>query len=192
MERGFFGVGVQYASKAGNIGAIYRTAHAFGASFIFSIGANYKSVSYSDTSSSTSHIPYYKFNNFSKELLPVGTKIVAVELTQDAISLPNFYHPLNAVYILGPEKGSITNDILDISDYKIKIPTSFCVNVSIAAAITLYDRKLSKGSNMYRAFNENQEIKKINHKYGNRFEEKVLSYKSEIDFPLDGNHKETK
>jgi len=34
--RGYFGIGVEGISKAYNLGAVLRTAHAFGASFAFS------------------------------------------------------------------------------------------------------------------------------------------------------------
>ena len=39
--RGYFGIGVEGISKAMNIGSIFRTAHAFEASFVFTVGANY-------------------------------------------------------------------------------------------------------------------------------------------------------
>ena len=39
--RGYYGVGVEGISKPMNVGAIMRTAHAFEASFVFTIGAVY-------------------------------------------------------------------------------------------------------------------------------------------------------
>jgi len=35
--RGYFGIGVEGISKQSNFGAVARTAHAFGASFIFTV-----------------------------------------------------------------------------------------------------------------------------------------------------------
>ncbi len=36
--RGWFGIGMEGVSKAGNARAVFRTAHAFGASFLFTVG----------------------------------------------------------------------------------------------------------------------------------------------------------
>ncbi len=37
--RGYFGIGVEGISKPMNLGSLWRTAHAFGASFVFTVGA---------------------------------------------------------------------------------------------------------------------------------------------------------
>ena len=37
--RGYFGIGVERLSKPMNAGNLFRTAHAFGASFVFAIDA---------------------------------------------------------------------------------------------------------------------------------------------------------
>ena len=188
MDRGFFGVGVEYSSKAGNIGAIYRSAHAFGASFLFSINANYDKTKASDTSSATQQLPYYKFNSLDRSLLPQKTKIIGVELTDNAIELPNFFHPSKAVYILGPEKGMLSDSVLSLCDYTLKIPTKFCINVSLAAAITFYDRTISKPQYRNRAINEKQTRNNITHIHGGKYATKILEYKSQIDFPTDDQY----
>lgn len=36
--RGYFGIGVEGVSKSANVGALLRTAHAFGAAFCFTVG----------------------------------------------------------------------------------------------------------------------------------------------------------
>ena len=41
QPRGYFGIGVEGVSKPMNVGALMRTAHAFGASFVFTLGAVY-------------------------------------------------------------------------------------------------------------------------------------------------------
>ena len=37
--RGYFGIGVEHISKPMNVGNLFRSAHAFGADFIFAIAA---------------------------------------------------------------------------------------------------------------------------------------------------------
>ena len=39
--RGYFGIGAEGVSKSANVGALLRTAHAFGASFCFTIGTGW-------------------------------------------------------------------------------------------------------------------------------------------------------
>ena len=39
--KGFFGIGVESVSKSMNVGSLFRSGHAFGASFIFTVNANY-------------------------------------------------------------------------------------------------------------------------------------------------------
>jgi len=145
--RGYFGIGVEGISKAHNLGAVLRTAHAFGASFAFTVAADHKlrQINQTDTSKSNIHVPFYEWDHGEALLLPKGCALVGVELTPDAIDLPSFRHPLNAAYILGPEAGSLSPHLQDRCDHIIKIPTKFCLNVSLAAALTLYDRTLSVG-----------------------------------------------
>lgn len=146
--RGYFGVGVERISKPMNLGAVIRTAHAFGASFAFTVNANHraKEVNLSDTSKGAAHLPVYAWADYSEMRLPQGCTIVGVELTDDAVELPSFRHPLAAAYLLGPEKGDLSEEALALCRHVVKIPTKFCVNVSVAAALVMYDRVKSLGA----------------------------------------------
>ena len=77
--------------------------------------------------------------------LPKGCELIGIELTEDAEDLPSFRHSLNCAYILGPEKGSLSPAAQERCAAIVKIPTKFCLNVSLAAALTLYDRALCFG-----------------------------------------------
>ena len=145
--RGYFGIGVEGISKAYNLGAVLRTAHAFGASFAFTVNAHHKAleVKRTDTSRSFTHLPFYEWDSVDDLVLPKGCQIVGIELTDDAVELPSFRHPLNCVYMLGPEQGSLSADMQARCHHMVKIPTKFCINVSLAAALTLYDRTLCLG-----------------------------------------------
>ena len=146
-NRGIFGIGVEGISKAMNVGAIMRTAHAFGASFAFTVDAIYpkSDIWKSDTSKSQENVPLYEFDNVSSLRLPKNCKLVGVEFIDDAVSLPSFRHPSQCAYVFGPERGNLSVELLSICDHKIKIPTQFCLNVSIAAAIIMYDRTITLG-----------------------------------------------
>jgi tRNA G18 (ribose-2'-O)-methylase SpoU len=147
QSRGYFAVGVEGISKPMNLGAILRTAHAFGASFVFTIGAHHKvrEVMRADTSKTYAHVPYYDWESVEALVLPRGCSLVGVELAEEAVDLPTFRHPSAAAYVLGREKGSLSPELLARCDHVVKIPTKFCVNVGLAAAITLYDRTLAMG-----------------------------------------------
>ncbi len=145
--RGYFGVGVERISKAMNLGAIMRTAHAFGASFLFTVDAvpGVPQSRKSDTSSAWAQLPFYEFDNVGAMGMPHGCALVGVELLEDSVALPSFRHPSQAAYILGPERGSLSDEMMARCDHVIKIPTQFCVNVGVAAAIVMYDRLRNLG-----------------------------------------------
>jgi len=139
--RGYFAIGAERSSKALNLGNLMRSAHAFGASFTFTIGAQYQALeARADTSKGQSHLPHYNWETVDEMVLPKGCRLVGVELLDEAIALPSFRHPLQAAYVLGPERGSLSDALLARCDFTVKIPTSFCVNVAMAGAIVMYDR----------------------------------------------------
>ena len=143
--RGYFGIGIESASKPMNTGNLIRSAHAFGASFIFTVNAHYRvREARSDTSKTQGSVPWYDWDNIDDVLLPKGCQLVGIELTNDAIELPRFKHPNRAAYILGPERGNLSDKTQARCDHIIQIPTKFCVNVQIAGAIVMYDRLLTK------------------------------------------------
>lgn len=78
----------------------------------------------------------YPFNRFSKDVVPV-----AVEVRENAEVLPHFIHPENAVYVFGPEDGSIPQIYLKHCQRFLVIPSPFCLNLAAAINVVLYDRK---------------------------------------------------
>lgn len=145
--RGYFGVGVESISKEQNAGTIVRTTHAFGGSFFFTIrpSLDINELRVSDTSGAFDHLPYYQYKTPAELALPKDCVLVGVELTDDAVDLPSFRHPLRAAYVLGPEMGSLSPETVARCDHVVKIPMKFCVNVGVAAAIVIYDRMLCLG-----------------------------------------------
>lgn len=146
-QRGYFALGVEGITKPRNAGALFRTAHAFGAHFVFAIAPNIplRQVQGTDTSKTAEHVPLYEYETPGELDLPRGCRLVGIEFLDDAVTLPSFRHPDRAAYVLGSERGSLTPALLERCDYTIKVPTSFCINVSVAGAIVLYDRMISRG-----------------------------------------------
>ena len=144
--RGYFAVGVDGISKAMNLGNLLRIAHAFGASFFFTVAGRVKLAdAMSDTSDAAGHLPVYQFASVDEFRLPQGCTLVGVEITDDAVELPSFRHPVRAAYVLGPERGSLSEGLLGRCQFVVKIPTRFCVNVGVAGALVMYDRMVCLG-----------------------------------------------
>ncbi len=146
--RGFFGIGVEGISKSFNVGNLFRSAHAFGASFVFTVAAAYRrrDGKQTDTSDATSNLPFYAFPDVAHMQLPTRCALVGVEFLEDAVDLPSFHHPRQAAYVMGPELSSLSPEMLAKCDHVIKIPTRFCLNVGIAGVLVMYDRMLVHGS----------------------------------------------
>lgn len=145
--RGYFAIGVEGISKAMNVGGLLRSAHAFGASFMFTVAAAYDRGEgrLADTSDAQGHVPLYEFPDLGSLVLPRGCALVGVELVDDAIELPSFHHPRCAAYVFGPERGSLSDGMVARCDHIVRIPTRFSLNVGMAGVIVMYDRLTSLG-----------------------------------------------
>jgi tRNA G18 (ribose-2'-O)-methylase SpoU len=146
VMRGYFGIGAEGISKPMNLGNLVRSAHAFGASFVFLVDAHYTvKGALSDTSGAEHQLPLYRFESVADIALPSACKLIGVELLDEATLLPSFRHPLNAAYVFGPERSSLTPEMVARCDHVVRIPTRFCINLAVAGAIVMYDRMLSLG-----------------------------------------------
>lgn len=157
--RGYFGIGVEGISKSVNLGNLLRSANAFGASFVFTIGADARALEIrADTSRAETHLPLYHWPTLEEMRLPKGCSLVGVELLGEAADLPSFPHPLRAAYVLGPERGRLTPELIARCQHLVRIPTAFSLNVATAGAITMYDRLRALGRFAPRAVTEGASI----------------------------------
>ncbi len=145
--RGYFGIGIEGVSKPMNLGSLLRTAHAFNASFVFTIGAIFeqREVLLADTSDAAASLPLHEYKDLESFELPRGCQLVGVELLEEAAELPSFRHPAQAAYVLGAERASLSSELVARCDHLVKIPTRFCINVAMAGALVMYDRMISLG-----------------------------------------------
>jgi tRNA G18 (ribose-2'-O)-methylase SpoU len=146
--RGYFAIGVEGLSKPHNAGNLMRSAHAFGASFFFAIApdVDFHRLRQSDTSEAAFHMPFYQYPDPASLALPHGCRLIGIEFLPEAENLPSFHHPIQAAYAFGPEKGSLSPQLLARCDDVVKIPTKFCVNVGVAGALVMYDRMIALGA----------------------------------------------
>ncbi len=141
MKVGYFGIGIWQPKFEENLGMLFRSAHAFGADFVFTIGNRYKR-DYVNTTKFERHIPLYFYEDFAdfKAHLPNGAQTIGIELTDQAVPLETFKHPKQAVYLLGGEDRTLPPEITDQLDTVCKFNTPICTNVAVAGSVTLYDR----------------------------------------------------
>jgi len=71
-------------------------------------------------------------------------KIIAIELTENSRNIITYIHPERAVYLLGAEDIGISKSILEQCDDIIQLPGNYCLNVSTAGSIVMYDRLTKK------------------------------------------------
>lgn len=142
--RGYFGIGIYQGKTVHNLGTLWRSAHIFGASFIFTIGKRYKKQA-SDTLKSWKHIPLYNYETFEcfYKKMPYDCKLIGIELTEDAINIKEFTHPERCIYLLGAEDHGLPEKVLNKCHSKIILPGKYCMNVSVAGSIVLYERQVN-------------------------------------------------
>jgi tRNA(Leu) C34 or U34 (ribose-2'-O)-methylase TrmL len=69
---------------------------------------------------------------------------IAVELLPNSENLLAFEHPENAVYLFGPEDGSVPASVRGLCHRRVFIPTRHCTNLGAAIYLLLYDRLMKQ------------------------------------------------
>lgn len=142
-ERGYFLVALERPKLDSNVGGVLRAAHVFGGCGVVIAGQRFRREA-SDTSKAWRHIPILVTEDVL-DVLPYDCNPIAVELVAGATPLPRFQHPERAMYVFGPEDGSVSKETLERCVSKIIIPSRHCLNLAAAVNVVLYDR-VSKSS----------------------------------------------
>lgn len=150
-------VGLENPKSPSNMGAILRAAGCFKANEILYTGQRYdRAAKFStDTKNAQNRISLSHVDNLLTKQAE-GLSIVAVELVVGAVSLPEFTHPEDALYLFGPEDGSLSKHLVNAADHVIYIPTIGCLNLAATVNVVLYDRQaklntVAKGDETIRA-----------------------------------------
>ena len=137
-NRGYWGV-VFYEPKFDeNIGTAVRSANCFGAKFIGVIGKRYRGQP-SDTMKTENHVPIYEYSDMDDFLkhIPIGCEVIGLEV--DGKDIVGFKHPKRAIYVLGGEDRNLP----DVIKNRLRIDTTHCLNMSVAASIVMFHRSLN-------------------------------------------------
>jgi tRNA(Leu) C34 or U34 (ribose-2'-O)-methylase TrmL len=124
-----------------NVGAVMRAAGCYGADQVRYSGTRFERAAryQTDTKDMLSKIPLVREDQLLSNL-PTDMKIVCVELAEGASPLPQFVHPQQAIYVFGPEDGSLPQALIDQADHVVYVPTVTCMNLAASVNVVLYDR----------------------------------------------------
>ncbi|KAB0466035.1 MULTISPECIES: RNA methyltransferase [Vibrio] len=148
MNKSHVTIGLTNPKSPTNVGAVMRAAGCYQVDEVKYTGQRYEKAAkfHTDTKSAARTIPLTGVESFLDNL-ELETQIVCVELAEGATPLPRFKHPENAIYIFGPEDGSISQDVADRADHVVYVPTVGCMNLAATVNVLLYDR-LAKSEEM--------------------------------------------
>lgn len=147
MSRGFFAVGIYHPKREQNVGGLWRAAHLYGASMIFTIGRRYQHQA-SDTSSAANQVPLLHFSDVDDliEHLPHSAPLVGIELDPRATALNDFRHPERACYLLGAEDSGLPLAVMDRCHQIVQIESAlpWSNNVASAGSMVLWHRHVQR------------------------------------------------
>lgn len=149
MNKTQVSIGLINPKSPTNVGAVMRAAGCYQVDGVFYTGQRYaKAAKFNtDTKNRVTSIPLTGVDsliaNISSEI-----KVVCVDLVEGAIPLPEYQHPENALYIFGPEDGTIDQCIIDKADAVVYVPTVGCMNLAASVNVLLYDRLSKNATNI--------------------------------------------
>ncbi len=134
-------IGLYNPKSPTNVGAVMRAAGCYEATQVRYNGTRYSRAAkfQTDTQQANERIDLIEMDDLTAEL-DNDVDIVCVELAVGATALPHFVHPKKAVYLFGPEDGSLPQDVIDKAQHVVYVPTTSCMNLAATVNVVLYDR----------------------------------------------------
>lgn len=133
---------------AHNVAGAIRACSCFGADALYYTGARFafapgdrlpreeRMKGYADVHWEATDRPF--------DRIPTGMVPVAVEVLPTARPLTTFDHPLHAVYVFGPEDGSIGQVFRRFCHHVVYIPSQHCLNLVGAMNVVLAHRVMQR------------------------------------------------
>ena len=145
MKQATVTVGLINPKSPQNVGSVMRAAGNYRVNAVFYTGNRYaRALQLNPGTPKISRkvglsIPLSEVNSLI-DSADKDTTIVCVELAENATPLPDYQHPHKALYIFGPEDGSIDQQTINKADDVVYIPTVGCMNLAATVNVVLYDR----------------------------------------------------
>lgn len=127
-----------------NVGAVLRAASCYGIGQVWFTGDRIQieegqRLPREERMKGYASVELIQFD-YPMDVFERGVTPVAIEVRENSIPLPLFQHPDNAVYVFGPEDGSLSKGLLRHCHQFVIIPTLHCTNLAAAVYTVLYDR----------------------------------------------------
>ncbi|ELV8771810.1 RNA methyltransferase [Vibrio harveyi] len=134
-------IGLYNPKSPTNVGAVLRAVGCYDAAQVRYNGTRYsRAVKFqTDTQNSQERIQLVEMEDLTANVAD-DVEIVCVELVVGATALPHFTHPENAIYVFGPEDGSLPQEMVDKAHHVVYVPTHGCMNLAATVNVVLYDR----------------------------------------------------
>ncbi len=151
MKTEFVTIGLTNPKSTENVGSVMRAAGCYQVDQVLYSGTRYDRAMKmaTDTKKVSSAIPLQHIDHLDAmnfcDAVDDETQIICVDLIPGATPLPAFSHPDKALYIFGPEDGTIAQSVVDAADHVVFVPTIGCMNLAASVNVVLYDR-LAKSS----------------------------------------------
>lgn len=134
-------IGLHNPKNPTNVGAVLRAAGCYNATQVRYNGTRYNRAAKFQTDTKHAHerIGLVEMEDLTSALAD-DVEIVCVELALGAVPLPHFTHPDKAIYVFGPEDGSLPQEVVDKAHHVVYVPTTGCMNLAATVNVVLYDR----------------------------------------------------
>lgn len=139
-------IGLQNPKSPTNVGGVMRAAGCYRANEVrytgkrYALAAHHRGEQYNtDTKRVSQHIPLMGVESLL-DGLDDDTQVICVDLVEGATPLPAFQHPAKAIYLFGPEDGTLDQALIDRADSVVYVPTVGCMNLASSVNVLLYDR----------------------------------------------------
>jgi tRNA(Leu) C34 or U34 (ribose-2'-O)-methylase TrmL len=135
-------IGLTNPKSPTNVGAVLRAVGCFYADEVLYTGERFnRAVKFNtDTKNIKSIIPLTQVEDFIEYSKNENINLVCVDLIEGAVPLTEFVHPENALYVFGPEDGTISQAVIDKAYASVYVPTKGCLNLAASVNVLLYDR----------------------------------------------------
>ena len=142
--RGYSAIGLFKPKSKANVGSTLRAAHVYGASMVVIEGARGDALRHgSNTPSTQRHTPVLTPENLL-DVRPFDCQLVVVDLIEGATPLPDFEHPDRAMYVFGPEDGTLGKEHTKHAQHVVYVPGRSCMNLAATVNVILYDRMVKR------------------------------------------------
>ncbi len=147
MKKTQVSIGLTNPKSPTNVGVVLRAAGCYQVDSVFYTGERYAKAAkfHTDTQNAKSKITLTGVDSLV-ECITDDVQVVCVDLIEGATPLPEFVHPEKAIYIFGPEDGTIEQEVVDKAHAVVYVPTVGCMNLAATVNVLLYDR-LAKSAN---------------------------------------------